>query len=428
MPNGAQPGGLPPAPTGRWTVLALLFASTTLNYLDRAILGVLLPVIREEIPIDAATYGYITAAFQVAYTVGAAVCGLFLDRFGTRIGMAITVGVWSVAAAFHGFVIAPIQFGAARAVLGLAEAGNFPAAAKAASEWFPAGERAFAIGVFNGGTTVASIIGPPALIALQAVVGWRVCFGLVGGLGLIWLIVWWSIRTSPAPAGVGAGGSPPAIPLREVIRHRQAWGYAIAKFLTDPAWWFLLFWLPLYFKDVRHLELRTVGWALSVVYLTAGIGAVLGGWASGRLMKAGWPRGRARKTTMLVAICLMPAAGLGVLVADPIASVGLLSLATLGHQAWATNLFTTATDVFPPEAVGRVGGLGGAFGGAGGALFSALIPGYLIGRMGYQPLFLSMAAFYAVAWWVVHRFMGDLSPLRPARDGSGLETRPEGTP
>ncbi len=415
---GPSPADLPDlAPLrGRWIVLALLFASTTLNYLDRAILGVLLPVIREEIPIDASVYGYITASFQVAYTAGALLCGWFLDRFGTRIGMAVTVGVWSVAAALHGIVMAPFQFGLWRAVLGLAEAGNFPAATKAASEWFPPKERALAVGTFNAGTTVAAVLGPPALIGLQEVIGWRACFYLVGALGVVWLLMWW--RTDTTPPNVTARTSSSPTGMLALVRNRQALGYAIAKFLTDPAWWFLLFWLPLYFKDVRHLELRMVGWALSFVYLTAGLGAVIGGWASGRLMKAGWPRGRARKATMLVTAALMPAAGLGVLVDDPWTSVGLLSLATFAHQAWATTLFTTTTDVFPPEAVGRVAGLGGAFGGLGGVLFSALVPGYLIGRVGYQPLFLSIALFYVVAWGVVHSMMGDLTPVaarhRPA--------------
>jgi ACS family hexuronate transporter-like MFS transporter len=399
----------------RWTILALLLASTTLNYLDRAILGVLLPVIREEIPIDSATYGSIQAAFQLAYTAGALACGAFLDRYGTRIGMAATVGVWSAAAFLHGLVTAPAQFALWRGVLGLAEAGNFPAATKVAAEWFPVRERGLAVGVFNAGTTVASIAGPPALIALQGSVGWRACFYLVGALGFLWLLFWWRARTvSPLAIATGRGAEGT---LRETLSHRAAWGYAIAKLLTDPAWWFLLFWLPLYFKDVRGLDLDAMAWALSVVYLTAGLGAVIGGWLPGRLMRGGMSRGRARKGTMAAAAALMPAAGVGVLVESAAASVGLLSLATFAHQAWATNLFTTSTDVFPTQAVGRVTGLGGAAGGLGGVLFSALIPGFLVGRVGFEPLFLSMAAFYAVAWWVVHRLMGDLSFPGPAATG-----------
>ncbi|MBM4188006.1 MAG: MFS transporter [Gemmatimonadetes bacterium] len=393
----------------RWAVLALLFASTTLNYLDRAILGVLLPVIRQDIPIDAKTNGWITASFQIAYTIGALGCGWLLDRHGSKIGMALMVAIWSGAAALHAFATAPLQFGAWRAVLGLAEAGNFPAAAKAAGEWFAPKERAFAIGVFNAGTTAASVLGPPALIALQKSIGWQACFVLVGALGALWLVAWWRWFWTPAQPTT-PGLVPAAPPLGRILRRREAWGYGIAKFFTDPAWWFLLFWLPLYFKDVRQLPLEQVGWALSAVYLMAGLGAVSGGWASGRLMGAGWPRGRARKTVMLGCVLLMPAAGFGAIVEEPLAAIALVSVAAFGHQAWATNLFTTATDVFPGNEVGRVGGFGGMMGGGAGVIFSALVPGYLVGRFGYQPLFVGMAAFYLVAWLAVDRLMGNLEP------------------
>ena len=391
----------------RWVVLALLFASTTLNYVDRAILGVLLPVIRADIPIDGKTYGWITAAFQGAYTIGAVGCGWLLDRYGTKLGMAAMVGVWSVAAALHGIVTAPFQFGVWRAALGLAEAGNFPAAAKAAGEWFGPRERAFAIGIFNAGTTAASVLGPPALIAFQKVIGWQACFGLVGALGVGWLVAWWrwfpATAVAPRRAEDGRAGS-----LRAVLARREAWGYGIAKFFTDPAWWFLLFWLPLYFKDVRQFPIERVGWSLSAVYLMAGLGAVAGGWVSGRLIAAGWPRGRARKTTMLGCVLLMPAAALGVTVESPLVGVLLLGVAAMAHQAWATNLFTTATDVFPAEAVGRVSGFGGTLGGGAGVIFSALVPGYLIGSVGYRPLFIGMVGFYVIAWLAVHRLMGSL--------------------
>ncbi|MFN0181249.1 MAG: MFS transporter [Gemmatimonadales bacterium] len=394
----------------RWVVLALLFVSTTLNYLDRAILGLLLPIIRAEIPIDAKVYGWITAAFQLAYTAGAIGCGWLLDRYGTKLGMAAMVGVWSAAAALHGIATAPWQFGGWRAVLGLAEAGNFPAAAKAAGEWFAPKERAFAIGVFNAGTTAASVAGPPLLIALEKVVGWRGCFVVVGALGIGWMIAWWRWYRADPPAQAHLD-RPAATSLRTVLARREAWGYGLAKAFTDPAWWFLLFWLPLYFKDVRQFPIERVAWSLSVVYLMAGLGAVAGGWASGRLIAAGWPRGRARKTTMLVCVLLMPAAGLGVMVESATLGMLLVSVAAFAHQAWATNLFTTATDVFPAGAVGRVSGFGGTMGGGAGVIFSALVPGYLIPSVGYRPLFVGMAAFYVVAWWAVHRLMGSLEPL-----------------
>jgi ACS family hexuronate transporter-like MFS transporter len=393
----------------RWWVLSLLFLSTVINYLDRMVLSVLIPVIRDQFHFDESVYGNITAAFQMAYTVGALICGYLLDTLGTKIGMALTVGVWSVATMLHASAGSPLQIGIWRGLLGLAESGNFPAATKAAAEWFRPQERALAVGIFNAGTNIAAVIGPPVFIAIQLAFGWRPCFLVLGAMGFVWLAAWLCFYHSPAP---GATAVPAGrISLRATLAYRQAWGFAVAKFLTDPVWWFFLFWLPLYFHDVRHFDMRQLAWALPVVYLISDVGAVSGGWFSGHLIRRGWPRGKARKTVMLICALIMPVAALGVLVRDSTIAVLLFSLATFSHQAWMTNLFTTPSDVFPKEAVGSVLGLGGSLGGLGGALFSSLIPGHVIGRIGYTPLFLAMSCLYMVAMILFHILMRDLKPV-----------------
>jgi ACS family hexuronate transporter-like MFS transporter len=408
----------------RWWILSLLFCSTFINYMDRMVLAILIPVIRQQFHLSEAVYGNITAAFQVCYMVGALLCGYLLDTYGTKIGMAITVGVWSAAAMLHASVVSPLQLGAWRGMLGLAEAGNFPGATKAAAEWFPPQERAFAVGVFNAGINIAAVITPPAVIAMQMAFGWQACFLVTGGIGFVWLLIWLIVYRAPVVVNSDEPSTP--ISLKATLAYPQAWGFAIAKFLTDPVWWFYLFWLPLYFYDVRKFDMKQLAWALPFIYLVADFGAVAGGWISGYLMRRGWPRGKARKAVMLACALIMPVSALGVLAKDSTTAVLLFSLATCCHQAWMTNLFTSASDVFPKQAVGRVLGLGGSTGGFGGVLFSALIPGYLIGLIGYTPLFLTMSSLYMVAMVVVHILMGDLRTVSfgvPAADVRAGATR-----
>ncbi len=360
-------------------------------------------------------YGMITASFQVAYMGGALAGGKLIDHFGTRMGLSMSAGIWSVAAVLHSSVTSPMQFGVWRAVLGFAEAANFPAANKAASEWFPPEKRGFVVGVYTAGTNVAAVIGPPVFIGIQQLFGWRLCFVLVGALGLAWTVAWFfSDRGSLKKTSSHSAALPAQtrqVRLGRVVRCPPAWGYGIAKFLTDPVWWFLLFWLPLYFHDVRHFEIRQLAWALPFIYLMATFGAVAGGWFSGHLMRRGWPRGRARKATMLIAALMMPVSGLGMIVQDSTLAIMFFSLATIAHNIWMTTLFTTTTDVFPREAVGQASGFGGLLGGLGGTLFSAVIPGFVIAIVGYTPLFMVMSLFYLLALGFVHWLMGDLRQI-----------------
>ena len=408
----------------RWRILALLFFATTINYLDRILLGFLLPAIRLETHITDQEYGYITGAFQVAYTIGFLIAGKFIDRIGTRVGYAVALAWWSIAAGLHALSAGAVSLGGWRALLGLGEAGNFPAAIKGVAEWFPKKDRAFATGIFNAGSNVASMIGPPMFAAINQVYGWRACFLLTSALGAVWLVFWLTMYHTPEQhpavgsvelayirADAAADANAPKLGWSDVFKYKQTWGYAIAKFLTDPVWWFYLYWVPPYLFDVRGMDLKQIGWMLPVIYLTADFGSVGGGWLSGYLMRKGWPNGKARKTAMGICAGLMPVAALAVLADGPVLAICLISIATAAHQGWSANLYTTASDVFPKAATASITGIGGCLGGLGGVLFSAVIPGYVVTHFGYKPMFLVLGTFHLTALIFVHKLLGDMRPL-----------------
>jgi len=402
----------------RWWVLALLFFATTINYLDRIVFAVLIPVIRGEMHLSNEDYGFITGAFQIAYTVGFLVQGKLIDRVGTRIGYAIATGWWSLAAGLTAFAASAISLSFWRAMLGFGEAGNFPAAIKAVTEWFPKKDRAFATGIFNSGSNVAAMAGPPLFAWAVTRFGWRSCFVITGSIGFLWVVLWWF--TQPDPPAQDADVVEIPISWRQALTYRETLGFALAKFFTDPVWWFYLYWLPPYLFDVRKFDLKQIGWALPLIYWMASIGSVAGGWLSRYFMQRGWPAGMARKTAMAVFACCMPLAALSVLMPNPLVAIGLASLATFAHQGWSANLYTTASDVFPKNAIASVTGIGGCLGGLGGFLFSAIIPGYVVQNFGYSPVFLTMGCFHLVALFCVNYFMGNLEPVsaRPAPAGA----------
>jgi MFS transporter, ACS family, hexuronate transporter len=404
----------------RWVVVGLLFFATTINYLDRAILGVILPEIRDKFHFGLEAYGLIQMFFQIAYAGGSLFGGYLLDRLGTRTGYGIAAGIWSLAAALNAFAASAFQFGVFRMVLGLGESANFPACTKAAAEWLPSEERATGMGIVNAGTNLANIFGPPVFIFIALKLGWQACFAIMGGLGFLWLPLWFGMYRLPAfakatagrPTAVGTGFARAAkLPISGVVKYKQAWGYGLAKFLTDPVWWFYLFWLPTYLTEVRHFTPSQRGNALMLVYAISGIGAVAGGVVSGALIKRGWTVGKARKATMLFCAVAMPACALGVVVPGAGLAVLLFGLATAAHQAWMTNLFISPADVFPAEAVGSTNGFGVCLGGLGGALFSGVIPGMVIPHIGYVPVLLTMSGLYIVAWFIVHTMMGNLEMI-----------------
>ncbi|MCC6590779.1 MAG: MFS transporter [Bryobacterales bacterium] len=404
----------------RWWVLALLFAATTINYLDRILFSVLIPVIRQEMHINDQQYGYINGAFQIAYTIGFLVAGKLIDKFGTKIGYAASLVWWSLAAMAHAVAGSATGLGFWRGMLGFGESGNFPAAVKSVAEWFPKRDRAFATGIFNAGSNVASMVGPPMFVWMTYHLGWRSCFIITSSLGFIWLAFWLVMYRRPeAHPSIGKAeleyihsdtpeASEKAVGWAECLKHKEAWGFALAKFLTDPVWWFYLYWLPPYLYDVRKFDLKQIGWALPAVYLMADFGSVAGGWLSGFFIRRGWPNGKARKAAMAICAGAMPVAAMSALAGDPILAVALVSLATAAHQGWSANLYTTATDVFPKTATASITGIGGCLGGLGGFLFSAVIPGYVVTHFGYTPVILTMGAFHLTALAIVHLLMGDM--------------------
>lgn len=408
----------------RWTVLALLFFITTNNYLDRILLGILSPNIMEDLGMDTVAYGYVNSAFQFTYAIGFLAMGRFIDRFGTRIGYSFSILFWSVAAGLHALSRSAFTLGIWRGLLGLGEAGNFPAAIKAVSEWFPKKDRAFATGIFNAGTNVATMIGPPLFVWMNAHFGWRNCFIITASSGAIVLVLYWIYYRLPHEhkhvnaAELAYIHSDPEeqsaarIGWLAALRYRETYGFALAKFFSDPVWWFYLTWLTLYFKNERGLTLEEIGWALPVIYLMADFGSVMGGWFSGHLMRRGWTHARARKATMLFFALCMPVAATSVLAPNIILAVALISLATSAHQGWSANLYTTVSDVFPKSAVASVTGIGGFLGGMGGVVFTAILPGYVIKYFGYAPMFVIMGSFHLIGYLCVHRFMGAMQKIQ----------------
>jgi ACS family hexuronate transporter-like MFS transporter len=397
----------------RWWILTLLTIATTINYLDRIALGFLAQPIRAELGLDDRGYSQVVGAFQAAYTIGFLIMGKFIDLYGVRIGYSFAALWWGLASMLHTAARAPLQLGLFRALLGLGESGNFPSAIKAVAEWFPLKDRAFATGIFNAGTNMANIIGPLMFAWIFKYYGWRACFYVTSSLGLAFSVVWFFTYYTPRTvdsAGVEIPKEPP-MPWLDALRYKQTWGFAAAKFFSDPVWWFYLFWLPIYMFDVRGWSRDEVKWALPFIYFIADLGSVAGGWLSGFFLRRGWPVARARKTAMLICALCPPVAACGVLAPNPVIAVLLFSLATAAHQGWSANLFTTTSDVFPKRAVASVTGIGGAAGGVAGVLFSALIPGYVVPWLGYKPLFLGMGCFYLIGLFALHKLMGDMKPI-----------------
>lgn len=387
----------------RWSLVALLFFATTINYLDRIVLAVLIPVIRKDLGFSDREYGLITGAFQLAYTIGFLVAGKIIDVVGTRIGYAAAMLWWSISALLHVISGGTWSLGLWRGMLGFGEAGNYPAAVKAVAEVYPEKERSTVVGVFNSGTTLAAVAGPPVLVALTAAYGWRVSFALTAASGLLWLCLWLGMYRRPAQ--ILQNASRKVVTWREAFRDRRTRGIAALKFLTDGVWWFYLFWLPPYLFDARKLNLNEIGWALPVIYLMAGVGSVAGGWLAGFWMRRGWPVADARRRVMAIVAVLMPIAALAVFTSNLVLAIALISLATAGHQGWTSNLFTIPSDIFPKETVASVVGIGGCAGGLGGFLFSAILPGYVVTYFGYVPMFVLAGILHPLAWIVGTRLL-----------------------
>ena len=392
----------------RWSICALLFFATTINYVDRQVLGILAPVLQKEIGWTEIEYGYIVAAFTGAYAIGLLFVGRFIDTVGTRIGYAASMVIWSIAAAGHALVRTVFGFGVARFSLGLGESGNFPAAIKATAEWFPKKERALATGLFNSGANAGAVVAPLVVPWITLTWGWREAFIFTGLIGFIWLLFWWWLyeipekhkRVTPGerdfirsdPGEVTSG----KVPWFALLKYRQVWAFIAAKFLTDPIWWFYVYWLPKFLNQRYDLDLAHLGLPLVVIYTMTSIGSIGGGWLSSRLISMGWSVNRARKTVMFVcALLIVPI--IFVLAVSQWWAVALLGLATAAHQGWSANLFTTVSDMFPRRALGSIVGLGGMAGSIGGMLIATAI-GFILQFTGsYLIVFVIAGSAYLIA-------------------------------
>jgi len=406
----------------RWTICALLFFGTTMNYVDRQVLGLLAPELQAKIGWTEVQYGYIVTAFQAAYALGLLLMGRLIDLIGTHVGYALSIGIWSLSAAAHALARTPLGFGAARFALGLGEEGNFPAAIKTVAEWFPKKERALATGIFNSGTNVGATIGPLLVLWIARRYGWQSAFVSTGLLSFIPIIFW--VRSYRPPQEhprlsaaelqyICSDPSEPAtrIPWAKLLPHRQTWAFLLGKFLTDPIWWFFLFWLPKFLNTNHGLQLTALGLPLVVIYNAACVGSIGGGWLAARFLKAGWTVNAARKTAMLMcALTIIPIVA-AANVHSLWAAVALVSLATAGHHGWSANMFTFASDLFPRRAVASVVGIGG-FGGAVGGMFIAALTGWVLQATGsYVPIFVIAGSVYLVALLVIHLLTPTMRPV-----------------
>ena len=407
----------------RWIICALLFFATTINYVDRAVLGVLAPTLRDEIGWTDQDYGVISAAFTLAYAIGFLVAGWFIDRVGTRVGYTVYLVVWSLAAAGHALARSVTGFGIARFALGIGESGNFPAAIKTVAEWFPKKERALATGIFNAGSNVGAILAPAIVPWLALNWGWRSAFVITGLAGLVWVVFWLPMYRRPSEhpklstAERNHIESDPPDPVAKVrwlplLGFRQTWAFAIGKFLTDSIWWFYLFWFPLVMNDRFGVDLKSIGLPMITVYLLADVGSVGGGWLSSALLGRGWTANAARKTAMLVcALCILPVA-MAPRVEGAWMAVWLVGIAAAAHQGFSANIFTLTSDMFPRKAVGSVVGIGG-FAGAMGGFIMNLGAGWLKENTGSYVVMFTIAGFaYLAALLIMHLLVPRLEPAK----------------
>ncbi|MGA2593741.1 MAG: MFS transporter [Bryobacteraceae bacterium] len=404
--EGAQPRWL--APNFRWYVCGLLFFATTINYVDRQVLALLKPVLEKELGWREAQYGWIVFAFQLAYALMMPLAGRLIDWAGTRLGYSVAVAGWSLAAMAHALARSAMGFGVARFALGLSESANFPAAIRTVADWFPQRERALATGIFNSGANVGAILAPLVVPYLALNYGWRSAFLATGAIGFLWVLLWLLFfREARNNLDLSAKEQKAeSVPFAHLLASRAAWAFILGKFLTDPVWWFYLFWLPGFLNRTYGLDLSRVGLPIIVVYQASAVGSIGGGWIPAALVKRGWRPNRAREAAML--ICALAVTCVIFVMwarANLWLAVALVSIAAAAHQGWSANLYTLASDLFPRGAVASVVGLGG-FGGAVGGMLVAPMVGYWLdwSHGAYGPLFVVAGSMYLVAF-VAIRFL-----------------------
>ncbi|WP_423148552.1 MFS transporter [Rubrolithibacter danxiaensis] len=418
----------------RWYICALLFFATTINYIDRQVIGLLKPTLEKEFNWTEVDYGNIVMTFAGCYALGYIIFGNFIDKIGTKLGYSISVVIWSIAAMLHAAVKSTFGFGLVRGLLGLSESGNFPAAVKAVAEWFPKKERALATGIFNSGTSLGPVVAPLLVPWILGVYGWQEAFIITGAIGFIWLIFWWILYEVPSRHkkisheeynyihsdndGESTEQKTSSIKWSRLLSFRQTWVFIMGKLLTDPIWWFFLFWLPSYFASTFNLDLSKPSLPLAIVYTATTIGSIGGGYLSSNFIKSGWPVLKARKVTLLIAAIAVSPIILARFASDIWVAVGLISLAAGAHQAWSANLFTIVSDIVPKKAVSSVVGIGGMAGSIGATLFPLLVGSLLeyykeSGSItaGYNILFIISGLAYFVALIIIHLLTRRMKPV-----------------
>lgn len=409
----------------RWYICGLLFFATVVNYIDRQVLGTLAPELQQKIGWTESEYSQIVIAFQVAYALMFLVWGGVLDRIGVKLGFTIALIVWSIAGIGHALAASAVGFMIARFLLGIGEAANFPASIKTVAEWFPKKERALATGIFNAGTNVGAIIAPITALTLSAAFGWQSAFIFTGAVGFLWLIFWWWLYQSPEDHSRlsaeefkliregEAEEDPQKVRWLPLLGHRQLWAFAFGKMLTDPVWWFYLFWMAKFLDKTYGVKGTALIPYLTTVYLIADVGSVGGGWISSWLIKRGWTVNWARKTAMGIFAVIMPMVIVAYYAKSPWTAAILVGIAAGAHQGWSANLFTLTADMFPRKAVGSVVGIGSCIGAIGGIMLPFYAGKVLDKNPSYYlPMFLIAGLAYLVAWMVIHFLVPKLEPAK----------------
>jgi len=422
----------------RWTICALVFFATTVNYLDRSVISLLKSTLSQELKWNDGDYADIEIAFKLMYALGMLGAGRVIDKLGSKLGYFFSVLFWSFAAVGHAFVQSTFGFIVARATLGITESGNFPAAIKSIAEWFPKKERALATGIFNSGANIGAIVAPLSVPFIAAAWGWKWAFVITGSFGFIWVVLWLIMYDKPEVHkkvskeeldyihSDSAGEPQPTndeaekISWFKLLTFRQTWAFVLGKFITDPIWWFYLFWLPDFLESQYGLKGTELSMPVAIVYLISTFGSVGGGWLPLRLIKNNWPVFKARKTSMLIyAFSVLPIVFAQVLgEMNMWFAVIVIGLATSSHQAWSANIFTTVSDMFPKRAVASVTGIGGMFGGLGGILLTLLVQKNMfvyyrsIGHIetAYYIMFFICGSAYLIAWGVMHLLVPKMEP------------------
>jgi len=397
----------------RWTICAMLFVATSINYMDRQVIAILKPTLQHSIGMTDSDFGHITAAFMIAYALGLLIAGRFVDKVGTRIGYMVIMAIWSLSAMSHALANTVFEFGIARFSLGIGESGNFPAAIKTTAEWFPQSERSLATGIFNSGANVGAILAPIIVPWVTIRYGWHAAFLVTGGFSALWILWWFRNYRRPTdhPTLTGtelryiyeeaAEQMGPSTPWAKLLGLRQTWAFSIPKLLTDPIWWFYLFWMPSYFTAKFHLDLSHLGLPLIIVYSASTIGSIAGGWLPESFHRLGVSPTYARLGAMLFCACLVVPIFLVNYLHSEWIAIALLSLAAAAHQGWSANLYTTSSDMFPRSAVGSVNGIGGMAGAVGGALLMNYA-GYIVQLThSYASLFAIAASAYLLAFFIM---------------------------